>query len=178
VRAEPETERAPPVSIPTFEEFFRRTFPLVARTAALAVRDFELGQDLAQEAFTRLFARWDRMESEAHARNFAYQVALNLARSHLRRESVRQRLGLMRHPVDLGGEGAADDRLTLAAAMAGLSGRQCACLALVDYAGFDAGDAAQLLGMRASTVRVHLTRGRRALAKQLGSTYQGGTDDD
>jgi hypothetical protein len=31
------------------------------------------GQDLAQEAYARLFERWSDMESENHARNFAYK---------------------------------------------------------------------------------------------------------
>jgi DNA-directed RNA polymerase specialized sigma24 family protein len=38
---------------------------------------------------------------------------------------------------------------------------------LVDYAGFDDRDAASTLGIAASTVRVHLTRGRRALRSSL-----------
>src|SRR5207253_576964 len=64
---------------------FRDLFPRVARTAALVSRDPGLGPDIAQEAFARLYERWDRIESAEHARNFAFRVAVNLARSHLRR---------------------------------------------------------------------------------------------
>ena len=48
----------------------------------------------------------------------------------------------------------------------------------VDYAGLDVGTTARLLRMRPSTVRVHLTRGRRALAAALRSTYQERSGDD
>ena len=69
----------------TFDELFRATFPRVARTAALVARNPQLGPDIAQEAFARLYERWDRMESPEHARNFVFRVAVNLAKSHLRR---------------------------------------------------------------------------------------------
>ena len=38
---------------------------------------------------------------------------------------------------------------------------------LVDYADMDAAGAADILGMSAATVRVHLMRGRRALQERL-----------
>jgi hypothetical protein len=43
-----------------FEPFFRQTFPGVARAAALVARDAGTGQELAQEAFFRLYERWSR----------------------------------------------------------------------------------------------------------------------
>jgi RNA polymerase sigma-70 factor, ECF subfamily len=181
VRTTAEGEAGPSTAAGSFDEFFRLTFPRVARTTALAVGDFDLGQDLAQEGFTRLYQRWGRMESEAHATNFAYRVALNLARSHLRKEAVLRRLRVRREDEAEGMPDEADrttDRLTLAGALAGLSPRQRTCVALVDYAGFDSEAAGALLGLRSSTVRVHLTRGRRALAERLGTTYRGGTDDE
>lgn len=41
-----------------FDSFFRTHFGRVARAAALVARDPGTGQDLAQEAFARLFERW------------------------------------------------------------------------------------------------------------------------
>src|SRR6266567_275417 len=68
-----------------FIDFYRTWFPSVARAAALIVRDLEGGQEIAQEAFLRLWQRMDRFESDDHARNFVFRAALNGARSHLRR---------------------------------------------------------------------------------------------
>src|SRR6266536_1637333 len=104
VRATAETDAEADTDWGRFDDVFRRTFPAVARTAALAVGDLDVGQDLAQEAFTRLYQRWGRMASEAHAVNFAYRAALNLARSHLRREAVRRRLRLGAHPEHVADE--------------------------------------------------------------------------
>ena len=62
-----------------FDTFFHIHFEKVARAASLVTRDASLGQDLAQEAFTRALERWSDMDSDDHARNFVYKVAINLA---------------------------------------------------------------------------------------------------
>ena len=80
-----ELTSAEPARTKSFEDCFRAWFGTVARSAGLIVRDPLLGPDLAQEAFARLFERWDRIRSDDHARNFVFRVAANLARSHVRR---------------------------------------------------------------------------------------------
>jgi len=82
---------------PDFDSFFRTHFERVARAAALVARDPGTGQELAQEAFARLFERWKDMGSEDHARNFAYKVAINLAKSHLRKHLRVSFTGLGRY---------------------------------------------------------------------------------
>jgi RNA polymerase sigma factor (sigma-70 family) len=153
-----------------FDSFFRTHFERVARAAALVARDLGTGQDLAQEAFARLFERWGDMDSEDHARNFAYKVAINLARSHLRKHLRVSFVGLGRPDARSVADEAArsDDWLEVADALRMLSPRQRSCVVLVDYADMDASGAARVLGMRAGTVRVHLMRGRRALRERLG----------
>jgi RNA polymerase sigma-70 factor, ECF subfamily len=179
-QGEETTEAAANAATKEFEGFFRQYFPVVARTVALVLHDFESGQDVAQESFARLFVRWKRMESQEHARNFVFRVAINLARSQLRRQ--RRQMSARSGRADwlpASDEAAAlADRVTLTGALGGLSRQQRACLALVDYAGLDIRTAARFLRIRASTVRVHLTRGRRALAEALASTYQEGSTDD
>ena len=61
-----------------------------------------------------------------------------------------------------------DDWLQVAGALRTLSPRQRTCVVLVDYADMDASGAARVLGMKAGTVRVHLMRGRRAMAARIG----------
>jgi RNA polymerase sigma-70 factor, ECF subfamily len=153
-----------------FDSFFRTHFERVARAAALVVRDPWTGQELAQEAFARLFERWGDMDSEDHARNFAYQVAINLARSHMRKHVRVSLFGLRRSEEPWGADAASrsDDWLQVADALRALSPRQRACVVLVDYADMDTAGAARVLGMGAGTVRVHLMRGRRALRESLG----------
>ena len=154
-----------------FDSFFRRCFPAVARAAALVARDSSVGQDLAQEAFVRLYPRWGDMDSVEHARNFVYRVAINLARSNLRRRLRTTSFGLRareEQDPDPDPSVRATRWLTIIAALSSLSSRQRACVVLVDYAGFDAASAGRILGIGADTVRVHIMRGRRALRDGLG----------
>ena len=159
-----------------FDTFFRETFVVVARAAALVARDPGAGQDLAQEAFFRLHERWRRMESAEHARRFAFRVAINLARSH-----VRKYLRVTLAGLELGGHEPAqvaqvDDWLSIRAALRGISPRQRSAVVLVDYVGMDAGEAAEVLGISPGTVRAHLMRGRRGMRKGLGLTEPEGSE--
>jgi RNA polymerase sigma factor (sigma-70 family) len=159
-----ERERTVPAS---FDDAFRELFPRVARTASLVARDPQLGPDIAQEAFARLFERWDRMASPEHACNFVFRVAVNLARSHLPRR-IAAPFGLS-GPERAGRDDTArsDDWLSVCDALAVLSPKQRAAVILVDYADLDAASAAAVLGTAEATVRVHLMRGRRALRERL-----------
>ena len=151
-----------------FDDVFRAHIPGVASAAALVARDQGTGQELAQEAFARLYHRWADIASEDHARNFAYRVAVNLARSHVRKH-LRVSLsgwgrdpGVVPDPAD-----AASAWVTAVAALDVLSPRQRSCVVMADYVGLDSDEIGEVLGMRAGTVRVHLTRGRRALQRFL-----------
>lgn len=153
-----------------FDPFFHLHFEKVARAAAFVTRDPGTGQELAQEAFIRLLQRWPDMATQDHARNFVFKVAVNLARSHLRKHGRVFLYGL-RGP-DVPGRGGAtgpsDDWLSMLGALGALSARQRACVVLVDYVDMTSVDAAAVLGMSPNTVRVHLMRGRQALREGLG----------
>jgi len=56
--------------------------PLTGYLVSL-VGDVGLAQDIAQESFVRLFARWRHVE---HPRAYVYLTAVNLARHHWRRK--------------------------------------------------------------------------------------------
>lgn len=156
-----------------FDRCFRQNYERVARTSALAVGDSDLGREIAQEAFVRLYERWGRMRSEEHARRFAYRVAFNLSRSYIRRnrrlsmgdEVTKGSPGANQDPTD-----SVVDRLTVLDVVRSLSPRQRACLLMVDFAGFDPKETARTLRIRPATVHVHLSRARRALRVALSAT--------
>ncbi len=156
-------------SVPwSFDEAFRTLYPAVARTAGLVARDAQLGSDIAQEAFARLYERRERIESQEHARNFAFRVAVNLARSQLRRRLAAP-FGLRGPDLTVpDGTAGSDAWLTVVSALRELSPQQRASVVLVDYADLDAAAAGSILGIAEATVRVHLMRGRRALRVSLG----------
>jgi RNA polymerase sigma-70 factor (ECF subfamily) len=153
-----------------FDDVFRAHFSGVASAAAFVARDPGTGQEMAQEAFARLFRRWQDIGSEDQARNFAYRVAINLARSHLRKHLRVSLSGWGRDPgVVPDPAEAASAWVTAVRALEALSPRQRACVVLADYVGLDSDEIGEVLGMRAGTVRVHLTRGRRSLREAMQS---------
>ena len=152
----------------SFDDTFRALYPAVARTAGFVAHDTQMGADIAQEAFARLYERWDRISSPEHARNFTFRVAVNLAKSHLRRRWAAP-FGLHGPEVSVidNTEGS-DAWLQVSEALTALSPSQRAAVVLVDYADLDAASAAKILGIAESTVRVHVMRGRRSLRNALG----------
>jgi RNA polymerase sigma factor (sigma-70 family) len=155
-----------------FEGFFRDTYPRVVRSMVVIVGDRDLAGELAQEAMARTLIAWDGLENPEHARRFALRVAVNLARSQWRRER-RTTSTELQSPMAPASDAIdeVDDRMALREAVTLLSDRQRACFALVDVLGLAPSEAASALGMRSSTVRVHLSRARRRMAAALAPTY-------
>lgn len=162
-------DEATPTLTLDFDPFFHAHFPKVARAAAFVARDEGIGQELAQEAFVRALQRWGDLESDEHARNFVYKVAINLARSHMRKYARVRPYGLTgfgdRHVEAVN---TTEDRIELFEALGGLTPRQRACVVLVDYVDMAPDAVARILGTSATTVRVHVMRGRSVLRDRLG----------
>jgi RNA polymerase sigma-70 factor (ECF subfamily) len=145
----------------------------VVRSTSFIAGDLDLAREIAQEAMTRTFEAWDRMESDEHALRFTLRIASNLVKSRWRQERRINLAGLRVGQETVGVElPSNEDRIVLEAALRTLSGRQRACLALVDYIGLDVADAGEVMQMPAATIRVHLTRGRRRLARSLQPFYR------
>ena len=73
-----------------FEAFYRRERPSVARALRLTLRDDQLAEEATDEAMARAFERWHTVRGLDNPGGWAYRVALNWARSVLRRRSRRR----------------------------------------------------------------------------------------
>jgi DNA-directed RNA polymerase specialized sigma24 family protein len=65
-----------------FEDFFHAHQRLL-RAMYLATGDRHEAEDLAQEAFVRIFERWERVRSLDDPAGYLYRTALNARRSRL-----------------------------------------------------------------------------------------------
>src|ERR687884_501387 len=74
-----------------FEDFFRAEYERLARTCLLLTGDAAEGEDLAQEAFARVFERWERVRAMDSPVGYVYRSALNLHRKRVRHLVVRAR---------------------------------------------------------------------------------------
>jgi RNA polymerase sigma factor (sigma-70 family) len=70
-----------------FEDFYRRASVEVFRTLVVVLRDADLAQEAMDEAMTRAFERWSRVGHYENPAGWVYRVALNWARSRLRKRS-------------------------------------------------------------------------------------------
>lgn len=72
-----------------FSWTFNEEFASIARTAYLIVRDRTTAEDVAQEAFTRLFVNWAKVSQYERPGAWVRRVAIRLAVRHARRDRMR-----------------------------------------------------------------------------------------
>jgi len=149
----------------SFDAFYRANLTRIVQACALVVLDRAGAEDLAAEAFARLWSRWGSIDGQDHAGGFVFKTAMRLCWRELRRR--RRRAPEPAPPGDA--LASALQRRDIERALAALGARQRQAVVLRDWAGFETKEIAGMLGMRESTVRVHLARGRAHLRELLGA---------
>src|SRR3972149_7776103 len=123
-------------------------------------------EKITQAPSRRLLERWDRVARLEDVTGFLFKTAMNVFRNRSRRASLaaRRSLGLADRRDHLD---AVEDRDEVVRVMRRLTAHQRAALVLTGYLGYSSEEAAQVLGVRASTVRALATKGR-ATARAMG----------
>lgn len=154
-----------PTTVPGWwTELYHRRYAATARLAGLLAGDFALGEEVAQEAFARLF------EARRVVRDpdrYLTGTVLNLCRSLRRARRRRQRLGAP-------GEGAAgrgmdedvEDRLALTGALRRLPARQREAVVLRYWLGWSEAETADAMGVSTGSVKTHVHRAVAALSSE------------
>ncbi len=120
-------------------------------------------EDLTADLFVKLMSRPRRgFESGEHEKAFVIRSAINLCKDRLRRRKFRQEsyddvLGYMSTPEEIG----------LMEEILALPPKYRAVIYLHHCQGYSTAEVARLLGLRESTVRSQLARGREKLRTQL-----------
>ncbi|HJQ94243.1 MAG TPA: sigma-70 family RNA polymerase sigma factor [Acidimicrobiia bacterium] len=145
-----------------FEQLHSRRDRLY-RAVALAVGDAGLAAEAIDEAMARAYARWDRIEGYASPEGWVYRVAINVARSALRKT---RREDLWELPPE---EVVADDHpdLELRAAIGRLPVKFRSVVVARYLLDWSTADTAQALGIPEGTVKVRLKRALSRLAEDL-----------
>jgi RNA polymerase sigma-70 factor (ECF subfamily) len=123
--------------------------------------------ELMQEAFLKLWERWDSIDRIKDPTAYLFRVALNGSRMRARaaRRAAR-RLVALGPPADPFEE--VNLREDVQRMLLGLSPRQRAALVLLDMYGYGSREAARIMGIRPSTVRALATQGRAVLRTSGG----------
>lgn len=145
-----------------FESFFEDEKDRLLRILSVITGSRAEAEDIAQEAFTRVFERWATVGAMEDPAGYLHRTAMNLFRNQYRRARVA-----LARAVRVGPEQDVfqhvEDRDTAARALGGLTPRQRAALVLTEALGYSGEEAGRLLGIKASTVWALTHQARAAL---------------
>lgn len=166
-----------------FRAFYDRTARILWAYLSRTTGDAGAADDLLQETYYRFIRSSVRFDGETHRRHYLFRIATNLVRDrHRRRPAVDEPYDdetMASAPPSRDGEADMEQQQALRAGMARLKSRERQLLWLAYAEGASHRDIANILGVRASGVRVLLFRARRRLAGILrGSGGDGGRDGE
>jgi RNA polymerase sigma-70 factor (ECF subfamily) len=150
----------------SFEEFFQREKAGLYGALCMVTHNRYEAEELTQDAFVRVLERWDRVAVMDDPRAYLYRTAMNAFRTGYRRTAMaaKRAIGVGRPDDAIAGVEAQD---TTMRALATLSPRQRAAVVLTDLLEFPSEQAARMLGIRAATVRTHVSRAHAALKETM-----------
>jgi RNA polymerase sigma-70 factor (sigma-E family) len=144
---------------------FEAHYADTVRLAFYLTGSWPVAEDLAKEAFVRLWRRWGRLRDHHAALGYLRTTVVNLSRSALRR-----RLLELRHQQTSSQEEHEVDpvaRLDIARALAGLPAGKRACVVLRHLVDLSVEETAAVLGISTGSVKSQTHKGLRLLAAAL-----------
>ena len=133
--------------------------------------DRQAADDLLQESFYKFLRANAALESDAHRKHYLYRIATNLVRDGYRQSKTRP--STTEHDVELIASGVdhgsgTEDRVDLNRAMAQMKPRDRAMLWMAYAQGSSHREIAEIVGVKADSVKPLLFRARRKLEELLG----------
>ena len=155
------------------ELLFHAHYPRIVYTAFSLVGDWDLAEQLAQEAYLRLWRRWRWISDPQAAPMYLQRTVVNLSRETIRRKVIERR-ALRVRGADRVAPPEPDPAavVELRRAVAALPVRKRECVVLRFLLGLSEAETAGLLGISVGTVKSQTHKGLRLLRDRLGE--QGG----
>lgn len=158
-------------SVAAFEEFFRAEQRRLHEVLFAITGTRSEAEDIGQEAFLRVWERWDRVSGMEDPAGYLHRAAINVFRDRSRRLVVAMKRSVRMAPRT--NEYDAVEARSVAASILGqLPPRQRAAIVLTEGLGYSAEEAGELLGIKGSTVRALHFQARSALS-QSKETFDG-----
>ena len=151
-----------------FRAFYDRTSGALWGYLSRISGDRQIADDLLQESYYRLLKSTMVFESENHRRNYLYRIATNLVRDTKRASRPIFEDGVEIADVAAPAAGAdAESRADVRRALGRLKPRERAMLWLAYANGSSHAEIADVLGLKAASIKLLLFRARRKLAVTL-----------
>ena len=151
-----------------FDTFVEDEHERLYRALYFVTGNREDAEDLAQDAFMKLWERWDSINEIKDPTGYLFRVALNGLRMRRRRATIALRK-VIPVPDERDAFIEAELRADVRALLLQLTPRQRAALVLVDLLGYPSEQAARILLVRPSTVRGLASQGRKTLKETEGA---------
>ncbi|MDQ3991464.1 MAG: RNA polymerase sigma factor [Actinomycetota bacterium] len=149
-----------------FEAFFRAEHVRLYRALYLLTGSSHDADEILQQAFCKVWERWDRIRVMEDPRGYLYRTAMNEFRSAYRRAKRTARL-LLRLPLPQDDAIVRSEaRMEVLHALASVSPRQRTALVLTEVLGYSSAEAAVWMNVEPGAVRTLAARGRVALNRQ------------
>ena len=153
-----------------FDAHHQRLYRLARRLSS----NHDDARDLVQDTYVRAAQKLTSVPVEpASEEAWLVRVLINLCRDRWRQRAVRQRpvpAEFSAPGMTPSGEAALIARTTIWRALDGLTPRRRAILVMCELEGQSIAAVANMLGVNAVTIRWHLSRGRRELARAIGTS--------
>lgn len=152
---------------PSFEEFYELTFRRLFTALCLVTGNRHEAEEIAQEAFVRVFERWDRVGTLDDPTGYLFRVSMNVFRSRYRRAALALRRELLFAPAANDDLAAIETHDAVVRLLQGLDPKQRAAVLLTSILDYSAEEAGRMLGLRASSVRSLTTRARARMKHEV-----------
>lgn len=151
-------------SAASFEELFRAEQRRLHQALFAITGSRQEAEDIGQEAFLRLWERWDRVSALDDPVGYLHRTAINLYRDRSRRVllAIKRAVRMAPQPNEYAG---VEARSLATSVLGQLPPRQRAAIVLTEGLGYSAEEAGQLLGIKGSTVRALHFQARSALTR-------------
>jgi RNA polymerase sigma-70 factor (ECF subfamily) len=156
----------PPADGSDFEGFYLRNHQALYASMWLVTRNRFEAEEIAQDAFLKVLERWGTVVELDDPDGYLFRTAMNLWRSRGRRVAVAVRKAVHVLSAD-DSIAAVEGREDMIRVLGRLTKRQRAALVLTGLLDLTSDEAAEVLGIRASTVRVLVSRARLALREGM-----------
>ena len=150
----------------SFETFYDAESQTLFQRLWLVTGDRAEAEEIMQDAFLKVWERWERVGEMDDPVGYLYRTAMNLFRKRYRRAvlAIRRSIGLAPSRDDFAD---AEDRDTVRRVLSTLPPRQRAALVLTEMLGFSPNEAGRALGVQASTVRSLSHQGRESFRRAM-----------
>ena len=136
----------------SFEEFFQAERVRLYKVLFAITRSRHEAEDISQDAFLRVWERWERVREMNDPAGYLHRTAMNAFRDRYRRLMLGVRRAIRGTAASDAYE-VVEARAVAADVLAPLSPRQRAAIVLTEGLEYSAEEAGELLGIKGSTVR-------------------------